>query len=149
MGVRLSFLIGFSTCFLLAACNSDSAADHFTLPNGVTLPVHEAAKLQSTCTVLGTRLPPNEDRVCVQFPMQPIWDGLDPLVWYQRILVQKGFELEAGGANQYQFNWPTDPGCYLRLNTIALPKEYIQGNDWSDMKTYIAVFEFEDDERCE
>ncbi|WOR15321.1 hypothetical protein RYZ27_01415 [Hyphomonas sp. FCG-A18] len=131
-----------------AACGSEESADHFTLPNGVTLPVHEAAKLQAGCIVLGAKLPADADQVCLEFPMQPIWEGLDPLAWYQNLLIQKGFELESGNANQYRFNWPIEGGCYLRLNASALPKEYIQGNDWSDMKAYVAVFEFEDDERC-
>jgi hypothetical protein len=30
-----------------------------------------------------------------------------------------------------------------------MPKERIEGDDWSEMKDYVAVFEFEDKERCE
>ena len=139
-------LAGFLT---LTGCASEDVSDHFTLPNGISVPLHEAAKVQSACTVLGTRLPPNEDRICPQFPMDALRDGPDPLNWYGRILSQKGFEAASGAANQYWLNWPTEGGCYLRLNMTAVPKEYIQGDDWSEMKTYVAVFEFEDDERCD
>lgn len=73
----------------------------------------------------------------------------EPSNWYGKELTNRGFDWASGAANQYWFNWPTSESCFLRLNLTALPKERIEGDDWTDLQVYVAVFEFEPEERCE
>lgn len=143
LGDLISFTIG-----LLASSQAVPSTD-FQLLNGTSLPLHEKGTLQKGCEAFGQKLSPDPSRVCIEFPASALSDEFEPVNWYSQILVSQGFEGASGAANQYWFNWPTQSQCYLRLNVTALPKERIEDDDWSEMKDYVAVFEFETDERCE
>lgn len=133
----------------LAACSVQEHSVEFELQNGVRLPVHDRGQVQDTCEVLGQRLDQNDARVCVEFPSSALSEEFEPSNWYGKELTNRGFYWASGAANQYWFNWPTSESCFLRLNLTALPKERIEGDDWTDLQVYVAVFEFEPEERCE
>ncbi|MEM1086737.1 MAG: hypothetical protein AAGH90_03340 [Pseudomonadota bacterium] len=134
--------------FGCVACSHIETADTFVLQNGIELPLHPDGTLQERCEVFGSTSTEQDDAVCVEFPASVINREFEPLNWYSRLLIEAGFEWASGAANQYWFNWPTSDGCFQRLNATALPKERIEGDDWADMKDYVAVFEFEPEQRC-
>ncbi|MDG1827535.1 MAG: hypothetical protein P8H62_14850 [Henriciella sp.] len=131
------------------ACSKAEDAKTFVLQNGVKLPIHSIGILQEQCEFFGEILPDTYEAICIEFPISALSKDFEPLNWYGQRLVEAGFEWASGAANQYWFNWPINEHCYQRLNATAMPKERIEGDDWSEMKDYVAVFEFEDKERCE
>lgn len=136
------------TISLLASSQAVPSTE-FQLANGTSLPLHEKGILQNGCEIVGRKLPPDPRGVCVEFPASALSDEFEPVNWYSQILIERGFEGASGAANQYWFNWPTDPQCFLRLNVTGIPKERLEGGDWSEMRDYVVAFELETDERCE
>ncbi|MCR9080462.1 MAG: hypothetical protein NXH78_15315 [Hyphomonadaceae bacterium] len=135
--------------FGLAACSAQNDPVEFELQNGIRLPVHELGRIQTPCEVFGQKLDQDPARVCIEFPSSALGEEFEPLNWYAAELKRSGFEWASGAANQYWFDWPENEACFLRLNLTALPKERIEGDDWSDLEVYVAMFEFEDERKCD
>jgi len=130
------------------SCTQEPRQTSFRLMNGVELPLHELAHLQDRCELMGQRLSPDFNGICLEFPVSALNETFEPMNWYGGQLTGAGFEWASGAANQYWFNWPLENGCFRRLITTALPKAKIEGDDLSAMKDYVILFEFEADERC-
>lgn len=146
--VSRKLAIAITLVAVISACSEQNSASAFVLQNGVELPLHELGKLQPACEILGQRMPSDYNGICVEFPASALSATFEPMNWYGGQLTDAGFEWASGAANQYWFNWPVADGCFLRLNTTALPKERVEGDDWSSMKDYVLLFEFEAESRC-
>ena len=147
MKAALAIFLGIS--LVLSACGPRNEVEKVTLKNGVTLTLHEQAKLQNTCVIMGERLPESDLRHCIEGSSSDRNEEFVPENWYAAQLVEQGFQWVGGAANQYWLDWPLSEGCHWRLNLTGVPKEHIEGDDWSQIEVYVIVFEFGDLPTCE
>ncbi|MAP95729.1 MAG: hypothetical protein CMK07_12335 [Ponticaulis sp.] len=134
-----------------SACSQNPVSvDQIILSNGVSVGLVAGHSKPSPCIALGEVIEPKSAAAvelhCVEAPLAG--STTDPMNIYASVLRESGFDFAGGAGPQYWLEWPEGGDCKRRLNLTALPKEKIEGDDWSGMKTMIVLFEFYKDSTC-
>ncbi|MEM6946899.1 MAG: hypothetical protein AAF486_02290 [Pseudomonadota bacterium] len=116
-------------------------AETLAMPNGAEIDLLPGTTAQTPCFFMGQPHPVTDAVVCVEIPRARAEANPDAWNQYAARLINAGFAFAGGAANQYWFDWPVSADCSQRLNMTALPKRQVDGDDWSGLGAYVAVFE--------